>query len=131
MNANKILILLRGLPGSGKSTFAGIIPETPGFAADDYPELYEGGFHPELLPQAHQWCQDNVRFFMEKEVSPLAVHNTLTTEKEMKPYFDMAEAHGYTVVSLIVENRHGNTSVHNVPEHVMDKMEDRFNVKLR
>jgi len=131
MNADKVLILLRGLPGAGKSTFAGIIPNAENFAADDYPELYEGGFHPVLLPQAHRWCQDCVRNAMIFDVPLIAVHNTLTTEREMKPYFDLAKEFGYTVVSLIVENRHGNASVHNVPEHVMNKMEDRFNVKLR
>lgn len=131
MNADKILLLFRGLPGAGKSTIAGIIPLAIDLAADDYPELYDGGFRPELLPEAHEWCQDSVRISMEKEISPIAVHNTLTTERELKPYFDLAKEHGYTVVSLIVENRHGNTSVHNVPNDTMNKMEARFDVKLR
>jgi hypothetical protein len=33
-------------------------------------------------------------------------------------------------VSLIVENRHGNKSVHGVPEVVMEKMRDRFSFNL-
>lgn len=49
----------------------------------------------------------------------------------MKPYLDMAEIYGYRVVSLVVENRHGNSSVHGVPEETMKKMEDRFSIKLR
>jgi hypothetical protein len=59
------------------------------------------------------------------------VSNTLTTEKELKPYYELAEKYNYTVFSLIVENRHGGTNVHNVPEETLDKMEKRFSIKLR
>jgi hypothetical protein len=44
---------------------------------------------------------------------------------------DLAKAYDYNVVSLIVENRHGNKSVHGVAEETMDKMEKRFEIKLR
>jgi hypothetical protein len=59
------------------------------------------------------------------------VSNTSTTEKEMKPYLDMAGIYGYDVVSLVVENRHGNPSIHGVPEETMKNMENRFSIKLR
>lgn len=49
----------------------------------------------------------------------------------MNPYFEMAKEYGYTVFTLIVENRHGNENIHNVPENVLDKMEKRFDLKLR
>ena len=62
--------------------------------------------------------------------SEIVVSNTSTTEKEMQPYLDLAREFGYTVVSLIVENRHGNSNVHNVPQETLKKMQDRFEVKL-
>jgi hypothetical protein len=49
----------------------------------------------------------------------------------MKPYYKMAEEFGYTVFSIIVENRHGGENVHNVPEATLEAMEKRFDVKLR
>lgn len=67
---------------------------------------------------------------MDSGADYIFVSNTFTTEKEMKPYLKMAEESGYHVVSLIVENRHGNKSVHNVPEETMTKMRDRFSFKL-
>ena len=48
----------------------------------------------------------------------------------MKDYFDLASTYGYRVVSLIVENRHGSKNVHNVPEETLEKMRNRFEVKL-
>lgn len=139
----KTLILLRGLPGSGKSTVAEMLSEW-NFAADNYPGLYDGGFHMELLGKAHQWCLDSVELAMEdadgkqdsskgghaKAGVPLVVHNTLTTERELKPYYDLAAKYGYRVVSMIVENRHGSESVHNVPDETLQRMRDRFVVKL-
>lgn len=62
--------------------------------------------------------------------SKIVVANTNTTEKEMQPYFDMAKQYGYRTFFIIVENRHGNTSVHNVPEESLQKMRDRFSIKL-
>lgn len=86
---------------------------------------------PENQFAAHRWCQDGVRECMELGHKNVIVSNTSTTEKEMKPYLDMAAKYGYSVTSLIVENRHGNVSIHDVPEETMQRMEDRFSVKLR
>ena len=126
---NKTLYLLRGLPGCGKSTLAERL--TPyNAAADNFTGLYEGGFHPELLGQAHQRCQRVVENWMKKNVPQIAVHNTLTTSRELQPYLDLGNIYGYRIVSLVVENRHGSESVHNVPDEVMKKMEERFEIKL-
>ena len=48
----------------------------------------------------------------------------------MKPYYELAEKYGYAVFSLIVENRHGGKNVHNVPEETLEKMRNRFEIKL-
>jgi hypothetical protein len=48
----------------------------------------------------------------------------------MQPYYDLAKKYGYTVFSIIVENRHGSTSIHNVPEGSIDQMRRRFDIKL-
>lgn len=132
----KELFLLRGLPGSGKSTLAkslgGINVE-----ADQY--FMENGvykFDPTLLKNAHNYCQSQTHAWMKTDgeqvnVNRIVVSNTFTQEWEMKPYFEMAEKHGYRVYSLIVENRHGGENEHGVPEESLQKMEDRFQVKLR
>ncbi len=62
--------------------------------------------------------------------SKIAVANTFTQEWEMQPYIDMAKEYGFTVFTIIVENRHDGTNVHNVPDEVIDKMKERFEIKL-
>jgi hypothetical protein len=60
----------------------------------------------------------------------IVVSNTFTQEWEMEPYFELAKKYGYKVFSLIVENRHGGTNVHNVPEDKIEQMKNRFSIKL-
>ena len=51
-------------------------------------------------------------------------------EWEMADYFDLAKKYDYRVASLIVENRHGSNSIHNVPKEKLDMMKERFTIKL-
>ncbi len=62
--------------------------------------------------------------------SKIVIANTSTTQKEMQPYFDMAKQYGYKIFSIILENRHGNKSVHNVPDESLQKMRDRFEISI-
>lgn len=136
----KTLYLVRGLPGAGKSTFvkhlmtslSGLAFSSRHFEADQYFYDTEGNynFDVEKLGAAHFQCQRKTYEAMEELINCIFVSNTFTTEKEMKPYIKMAEELGYQIVSLVVENRHGNKSVHNVPEETMTKMRDRFSLKL-
>ena len=127
----KNLFLIRGIPGSGKTTLANLLPVDRCIAADDYHYDAGGNYNwkPETSKAGHAWCQREVEVAMEFGYS-IAVHNTFTTEWEMQPYFDMAEQYGYRVTTIIVENRHKSESVHNVPEETIQKMKDRFEVVL-
>ena len=125
------LILIRGLPGSGKSTLAKIISLANEVAADDWFDEYNDGvFDPTRLKDAHEWCHDYVEGLMEVGANPIVVHNTFTREREMEAYFKLAKEFGYRVHTLIVENRHGNESIHNVPEKKIEQMRNRFEVIL-
>ena len=126
----KTLFLLRGLPGSGKSTLAGdlghVVYEADMFFAKDG----EYQFDPAKLGAAHRWCQESCRQSMISGIGRIAVANTFTREFEMQPYIDMAAMHGYRVTSIVVENRHGNQSIHGVQSSTIDAMRNRFEVKL-
>lgn len=131
---NKTLYLVRGVAGAGKTTFATDLAESLNlamFEADDY--FYDRGgnynFNPSFLHKAHNECQEKTEECMVLGHG-VVVSNTSTTEKELKPYLDLAEKYNYRIVSLIVENRHGNKSEHNVPETTIQKMKDRFSIKL-
>ena len=131
----KDLILIRGVPGSGKSTLAKILVGDKDYChkeADMYfidnDEAYK--FNPSEIKDAHNWCREEVEFVMRYEHSPVVVSNTFTQEWEMIPYFELAKKYGYRVHSLIVENRHGGVNVHGVPQDTLEKMKNRFNIRL-
>ena len=136
---DKVLILLRGLPGSGKSSFANLIWASQVICeADQFFYDKEGNYNFDVtkLGQAHKACQEKVETFMKDNQNnhqfypEIVVSNTSTTEKELQPYLDLALKYGYTVVSLIVENRHGGKNIHGVPDEKLEAMRNRFNIKL-
>lgn len=139
----KSLFLIRGVPGSGKSTFANTIWNDYAICeADKFHYDEEGNYNwdPTKVKQAHAWCKEQVENRMKENASSngqyypeIVVSNTFTQEWEMEDYFKLAEKYGYRVTSIIVENRHGGTNVHNVPEDKLVEMEARLrnNIKLR
>ena len=126
----KNLYLVRGVPGSGKTTFAERIAPVV-LSADMYFEDDEGNYNFDGLKikHAHAWCQSEAEQFMKSGIA-IAVANTFTQEWEMQAYFDLAEKYGYTVFSVVVENRHGGVNTHGVPEEKVKQMCKRFEVKL-
>lgn len=129
------LYLIRGLPGAGKSTFANTLLDAyvvqHVFEADNYFIGVDGvyRFDPHSLGKAHDQCFDKTKDALERGLS-VAVSNTFTTEREMQRYVDLAKEHNINLVSLIVENRHGNQSVHDVPVNTLRRMRDRFDVQF-
>lgn len=133
------LILLRGLPGSGKTTLGEIIMQTPSskntnvvLSADDF-FIDENGnynFDPTKLKEAHNDCLLRCVERMKNEFSKIVVANTFTQEWEMERYFEIAERYRYRIHTVIVENRHGNKNIHEVPEDKLQIMKDRFDIKL-
>lgn len=121
----KALVLLRGVPGSGKSTMAETLSEGkyPVLAADDY-FMVDGEYKWDRtkLGRAHKDCQERCRRAMEAGERLIFVNNTFIKVRDMKEYIDMAQEHGYMVFSVIVENRHGGKDVHGVPEETLEKM---------
>jgi predicted kinase len=129
----KTLTLLRGVPGSGKSTFAKMITDDYSICeADQFFYDKEGSynFDPARLKAAHEWCRFHVEARMKEDNPSIVVSNTFTKEWEMSDYFDLAKKYGYKVFTLIVENRHGGVNQHGVPEEKIKQMKDRFEIKL-
>jgi predicted kinase len=136
----KILYLVRGVAGSGKSTFAKhiwneySICEADQYFVDKTTKEYK--FDYTKIKDAHAWCQEQVEIRMkDNQVNSqyypeIVVSNTFTQEWEMEHYFKLAEKYGYKVFSLIVENRHGGVNTHGVPDDKVQVMRDRFEVKL-
>lgn len=130
----KTIVCLRSLPGAGKSSLAKIIAENKNAIiceADDYFMVNgEYKFDATKLGFAHAQCQNKVIESIKNGVDLIIVSSTSSTEKEVNVYKNLAEQHNYRFTSVIVENRHGNKSVHNVPESVVENMKNRFSIKL-
>ena len=128
------LYLIRGLPGAGKSALACALSDGLNIAsheADDFMRDSNGeySFDADKLYFCHEACFAAASKDLEEGCDTI-VSNTSTTEKEIEKYQELAAYFGARFVSIIVENRHGNSSVHKVPESTMDKMRKRFSVKL-
>ena len=137
----KILYIVRGLPGSSKSTFAKKVVKSDFLVceADKYfidKETGEYKFDGPKIKDAHKYCQDLVETYMKDSMvndqwyREIAVSNTFTMEWEMNPYFKLAEKYGYTVFTIVVENRHGGKNIHGVPDDKLEVMKNRFEFKL-
>jgi hypothetical protein len=87
-------------------------------------------YNPLALGYAHGKCLEKFKSLINKDESKIIVSNTSTRTREFKEYVKYAELNGYRVTITIVENYHGNKSVHDVPEESMTKMRERFQVNL-
>ncbi|XP_046310070.1 NEDD4-binding protein 2-like 2 isoform X3 [Marmota monax] len=98
----KLLILLRGLPGSGKTTLSRILlgQSRDGivFSTDDYFHHQDGyRYNVNQLGDAHDWNQNRAKQAIDQGRSPVIIDNTNTQAWEMKPYVEMAIGKGYRV----------------------------------
>ena len=134
----KTLYIIRGLPGSGKSSIAYELvnniwnSETEEFvkdfySADDFFTDYYGNynFKPEQLPQAHEQCRQNVERAMQRDmVTKIAVANTFTQAWEAKPYFELAAKHGFSPLVIECQSQFGN--IHGVTQETINEMAERW-----
>ena len=132
----KILVITRGVPGAGKTSFCQDLagPGAAVLAADDY--FYDSNgvynFDPSQLNRAHKECQSKCEEAMLEGIN-VFINNTCIKEQELTPYRKLAEEYGYKVYVIVVENRHGGTNQHGVPEVKLQEMERNLknSIKLR
>lgn len=147
MNTDKILYLLRAVPGAGKTTFANTLNADIIIEADHYFDNYsddktksrnevwaeleaEGELYTKHLYLAHQQCYTLCRKSMEDSLGKIVISNTNIKMSDLKPYKNLAEEFGYTIFILIIENHHNNESVNNVPIGVSMAMVDDLTFKF-
>jgi NEDD4-binding protein 2 len=137
-NVTKKIILIRGLPGSGKSTKAKeLAGENPNiFSTDDFFVNSDTGkyeFDPKLLGRNHSLNVKRTEKAMQEGVTPIIVDNTHTRFFEMKKTVELAQKYGYevefhepdtdwawNVEELAKKNTHG------VPLEAIQRMKDRW-----
>jgi predicted kinase len=138
---HKKFIIMRGLPGSGKSTKAKKLAGNQGqvFSADDYHVMMGNGkydFRPENVGKAHSWNQRRAYAAVEAGVPIVVIDNTNTTLREMRAYrkhMKLAMLMGYTISIEESDTEWAfnideceKKGTHNVPRNVLEAMYNRY-----
>lgn len=127
---DKRMILIRGVPGSGKTTLAKkMMQEYPNFNFKHYEtdqwfmvsDKYV--FDRTKLSEYHKLCQEAVQNSCINSENVI-ISNTFVKKWEMRFYLDCANRYDYNVKVIICNACHQN--VHGVPEDVVERMKKNF-----
>lgn len=114
------LLLVRGIPGSGKSTYAKTLTDYVHFETDMYFSLSgEYKWDGSQLGRAHKWCQNQVRQAL-LEGKKVVCSNTFIKRWEIKPYQDIANELHVSIEIIEMKGRYPN--IHGVSEEHIQKM---------
>lgn len=127
------LYIVRGLPGSGKSTYAKKLAQEIGtkhYEGDQYFTDDQGNYDFDVrdLGLAHAWCREMTAAALQ-DGHDVCVSNTFTTEGEIERYLNLP-INAYKIVIIEMTGNYG--SVHNVPFETLLKFQTRWvpNAKL-
>ena len=139
IRSNQVMFILRGLPGSGKSTIVKKLREVYGgndtssfvvCSADHYFMRDDGSykFEETKLKKAHLYCQSVSQNSVINRISTIVIDNTNIMKWEIQPYFQMANQGGYVVI--LVEPKTpwrlnaqilSEKNCHSVPKDILSK----------
>ena len=120
--SNGELVLIRGLPGSGKSTMARTFVSEGflHFEADMFFEVAgQYQYEASRIQEAHNWCQNSARHALTAG-KRVVVSNTFTQLREMVPYFNMTQN------VRVIEATGKWQNVHGVPIEMLNRMALRW-----
>ena len=131
----KNLYIIRGLPGSGKTTMADALVALASdkmirLEADNY--FIKNGvyqYDAAFITKAHEHCKQCFLRAMSKGLD-IIISNTSVKTWEWSEYKTLAEKEGYMVHIVVKENHHDGMTVHDVPMATVMRMKRNFNVNL-
>ena len=134
-NAKKKVVILRAIPGSGKSTFARTIQNMMTgvviVSADDYfiDEHGDYNFRPAEIKIAHAQCMSNFNEALsDNDIKMIIVDNTNIQRWNFLAYIKIAEKMRaqVTVIRFDADISVGSRNTHGVPEETIQSMYSRW-----
>lgn len=103
IKTSKTMFIMRGVPGSGKSTIARalqqVYPSAVICSADNYfMKENEYNYRADDLGSAHKFCQEKAVEAVKNDTNVIVIDNTNVKRWEMKFYLDLARQQLYRVV---------------------------------
>ena len=129
------LIILRGLPGSGKTALAKVLSESgkyPVFGIDDFFTDNSGNYNFRFEDnfKAYEFCRTRTEEAMKNGTEKIFLDNVFSLELKMEPYFKLASEYAYQVHVVTVENRHHSDNCHGVSAEQIQRMAEKYQVVL-
>ena len=129
-NSGKVVFIIRGLPGCGKSTLARSIADV----VCEQDEFFTNGnrynYSPDALPLAIAHCKNKFKEAIDDGVTRIAVANVFGKESEVEYYKQIAERNGYRVFVLLNQNANNTQNVHGIKDEQIKKLKKAFEVTL-
>jgi len=122
---------MRGIPGSGKSTY--LLDNYPRAVVVSVDQFFTRSgsyvFDPRLLGIAHKVCFQNYLLLLESGVSLIAVDNTNLPRSEVKKYRDAALVDEYQpfIITILEDPEEAYLAgIHNVPREKVYEMAEKL-----
>lgn len=129
----KIVYIMRGVPGSGKSTHARELANGTGMihSTDSYFYVYgEYRFNPRRLQECHDWNFESFCRSLKRGVGVVVCDNTNSKRWQFEKYIEAARDAGYRVEIVSMPHLNAeiasNRTTHNVPASVIQQMMDEW-----
>ena len=135
----KRVLILRGIPGCGKSTYAKTVPGAVIVSTDDFFTDAEGKYEriDEKLNEAHTDCLKRFLRALEQGHDTVVVDNTSINPVDIAPYYAVAQVFGYAPEVITFDcpaSIAGPRNLHRVPQEHVQQLEGslkRFSLPKR
>lgn len=117
----KILYIVRGPFGTGKTEFANTISDNVVSCWDYYARYGQNKYDEKLKVHADEYCRTSVLNLMRDGIETIAVTNSFSKNSDLDYFYQEATNHGYEVFSLFMDEKDSDKYKRDAPEDVVLK----------